>query len=542
MKQINLLLVSLFIGIIFLLNYSGCSSVRNVQLNPGSNFDKKDSLMFYIIPTENPSFNDTYARVLSLDLMARGYKVINANRLVEENSDLIIATDQRQIADILVHKSYLPTADAYIIVQSKWDSAYVLTYYNETKGARWIETRFAGMFVPSLKSNVSFFARNERDPIKSYTETDTALVYSDPDNSKLYYTDYRWMLVAKQLSRKLSDIPICSVVDNSPPEIKFDISLWVDKSYRDAFPDNWKDRLKLRVLLANDLLRKQFNIALVTKDFVLWDSEFKSSLENSLRKLEANSESNPQQFQIGITIDKDLRTNWGIKSKLGLAMLLGNYAAITDQPSFQSVAQSWNSVEEALTLVHEVGHLLGAVHVNDNTSIMYPSAGYLSYEFDDTNFKIIETTKTRFFNVTPNERVQNYFTILNDLRISDSEISAEVLEPAAGAFSNLLLHNKILLDDQKKFNSLIISLSPDSAFAFAVKGYVEFENDKLKESKQSFTKSIELDSTFTEVKKYLALIPDSIQVDQNNVLEPDIDDNSSVVKKSSGAASKKSIR
>lgn len=87
------------------------------------------------------------------------------------------------------------------------------------------------------------------------------------------------MVIAKQLSRELEDIPICSIVDNKKATNLYKVSFWVDKSYRDEFPDTWMDRLKLRTLYANDILRSQLDIELSQLEFVEWNSNFDRDLK-----------------------------------------------------------------------------------------------------------------------------------------------------------------------------------------------------------------------------------------------------------------------
>jgi len=145
---------------------------------------------------------------------------------------------------------------------------------------------------------------------------------------------------------------------------------------------------------------------------------------------------------------------------------------------------------------------------------MYPSSGFLSYEFDDVNRKIIQTTKQYFVNKDINQRVQNYLSVLNDIRKSDPTGSIEVLEPAGSAFSSLIRIEDEIVIDPDSLNSLIINLSPDSAFAFATMGFIELKMNQINQSKKNFSKAFELDSNFVEVEKYLSLIYETDETDQ----------------------------
>lgn len=533
-SKLNIFFLLGFAIISLLFCFACSSSISNISLRKDYDFQNKKSVTVYVDPADKQDFNETYARVLYLDLKARGYDVVNANLLLNENADRVSGKTLRELADSLSSKKYIPKSDLIAVVKTNWDSTLVLTYYSESRTAIWKYYRFAGLHAKKLTAQLAFFDRSIREPILSFTASDTAYLYAEDDNSKLIYSEFPWMIAAKQISKQLREIPLCQVNNPVPAKNQFKLSLWVDKSYRKEFPDTWKDRLVLRVLYANDILHSQFDIELVIKEFVEWDSEFDDDLKKTLANLSRAGTSQQEFLRIGVTLNKELKTNWKNRDHIGLAYLFNSYIAVTAQPSFPAVGQYWNPIEEAITLVHEVGHALGAIHSDDNSSIMYPTSGTLAYEFDQINRTIIETTKSTFFNPDKKQKVTGYLHVLNDLRKSQNG-NILILDAATSALSDILQSDSYDKEKTRRLTSLLMSVSPDSAFAYATEGYIEFKKSRFKQAKKNFIKAIDLDPGFAEVNKYLALIPENIRIEE----EKKDKENTESKPKTSAAAKKK---
>jgi tetratricopeptide (TPR) repeat protein len=525
MHRIILRIISFCIAVFYLILQNSCSSsVPNIVLKPEHDFSSQKAITIYIVPSDRNTLDETYARVLQLDLQSRGYKILNANKLLNIHSEKVEGKNHRNIADLILAKDYIPSKDVILIAKPKWDSVYFAIDLSEEITFQGQLTSYQGYKLLSLYSEVSFFNYSNREPIKSFIATDTTAVYFEGDQEYRAYFEFPWMLVAKQLTRNFNDIPICSIVNSSPATNQLGTSFWVDKSYREAFP-KWKDRITLRVLYANDILRSQFDIELFISEFKEWDSRFETSLNKTMEKLTKKKISNPKLFRIGFTLDKGLTVQWNNRSKLGLAQLLGTDAIITSQPSFQEVAQFWNPLEEALTLAHEVGHLLGAIHVLDEASIMYPSSGSLSYEFDELNGRILQSTKHNFFSDEKN-RVQVYIQELVEIRGTPAKNSVPVLLPMASAFNNLYPFYSFNYDDTRRLYSRLSNVITDSVHTLAVMGYIEFKfNNQFKKAIDLFNKVIELEPDFAEVHWYLSIVlrrtGNEIQADiHKNIAKP----------------------
>ena len=503
--------------ILIILLLDGCSSVHPgsgassnkypcIELKKEYGFSSKETITIYVIPSGRDKLDETYLRVLQMDLQSRGFKIINANQLLFANSDIIQANSFRHIVDSLTAIKYLPLSDIIIIARPIWERVYFAPDYLKKVFGDHKPNFNKHMFVRKLSSYVAIFDPKLHRPILSFAAIDTTRLFSEKENDIQMYQEYPWMIAARQLTKGLKDIPICRIVNSSLTTKQFSVILWVDKSYRAAFPETWKDRLILRVLFANDILRSQFDIELVVSEFKEWDSRFETKLESTLLKLESETTSNSNEFQIGITLDNTLKTNWLDKSKIGFAFLLGERAVITGQPSLPEVGDYWNPIVEAITLVHEVGHLFGAIHVADESSIMYPSSGFLFFEFDDANKKIIESTKNNFFNCDKKQRVRNYIQKLIAIRKTSGRNSIPILPAITSVVYTLYPQDSLNYNDYEILDSLLTKIINNSLYRLAVTGYIEYNLHNFKQAKIHFEKVIESYPDFTEVHWYLSKV------------------------------------
>ena len=164
-----------------------------------------------------------------------------------------------------------------------------------------------------------------------------------------------------------------------------------------------------------------------------WDTKFEASMSYTLRKVDNIPGRIPGAIHVGITVDPSLTWNWRDRRMLGVAHTLIPAAAITAQPMFPGIA-SWNSIDEALTLVHELGHVLGAGHASDPASVMYPTAGALGYTFDELNKRIIDSMKVNFLASSHQLRDERYLMAVSAARTSPAtQNSAAILSIAAEA-------------------------------------------------------------------------------------------------------------
>lgn len=490
--SIAVILILIFVG------YSCGTMIHRTQLNSDYNFSSKKEIGIYTIPSERTDLDEIYANVLELDFLSKGYIVNNINRLLSENSDSIFDSKHKKVVESLRQLEYLMTNDIFIISRLKWDSVFVATQLEER-----IDRIYKGYNVLELTNDLVMFDRQLKDPIFSYSDIDTAKLYYPRNKNYLILMDCEWMLAGRQLLRNLNQIPLCSNSANPNTTKKFKISFWADESYRETFPKEWQERIKRIATFASDILRTQFGIELEIYTLNKWDSKFGSSLEQTIQTFERKPVSFSDVIKVGVTFNENLANNVTDRSLLGLAKPMSTTLVITGQPSYPGM-HYWNPIEEAITLVHEIAHLFGAMHVPDEKSIMNPMAGYLSFRFDEANKNIVKSMSKDFLVIDEKQRTKNYITKLIEMNQNNFENKLPVLTLISRQIYSLYFQS--FGGRPSGFRKkTIMNLVQDSVYAQAVWGVTEYNLNHFERSVELLAKVVKLKPDFAEAHWYLSL-------------------------------------
>ena len=485
--------------ILFSLAFEGCLSFTNTILKEGYNFPARNSITVYIDPSGSEELVATYSRVLRLELQARGYKVIDANKILQNHSDKIPRINHRKTADTLLNKIYLPQSDIIAVVKTKWENIPYASKLEDYPISGY-SPNYRGYLIKRLSSEVAFYDRSITEPVVSFYATDTMHLISEKGAANLSYPESLWMVVARQLQNGLRGIDFCNSDNTSPARYKLNTVLWVDRSYREFFPDTWVERLSRRFTTANIILRNLFGIELDISETIAWDSQFQTSLQNTLEIFERKPDLRKDALNIAITLDKELKINWTDRNELGFAYPFKNIAIITSQPSFPGL-QFWNMMEESITIVHELGHLLGAIHVPDKQSIMYPYSGTFSYEFDSVNTRIVNRMKSILLNGDRGNLMKNYAGELVAIKNDAPRNTVPILDALSSAFLNLYP-----AQNPEKYYRICSGIIQDSICSLAAAGSISYRLGHLIDAEKLFTGVIEADSDFAEAQWYLSTI------------------------------------
>ncbi len=495
--------VSKIIKILFLFgliytSYS-CSTLilHKMDLKKGYNISEKNKVGIYTIPSEDQEVNEGYSNALQLYFLAKGYDVQDVNLLLEEHSDSVPETRLRRIAEYLKTRDYLNSQDIFVISEIEIDSAFYATTLDEG-----INRIYYGYYVPRISTDLAIFDRSIDEPVFSYGAIDTAKLYSYYNNNSNPLMDVPWMIAGKQFVKYLDQIPDCSTQRNSDGVKKIKVNFWVDKSYRNTFPNVWQEKINRVAHIAGNIIRNQLGIEMQVAGLIKWDSEFESSISRSYEKLQSKSFSNLDVIRVGVTYDGSLAVNITDRVLLGLAGPMEGIAVFTAKPSFPGMGY-WNPVEEAITLVHEIAHCFGAIHIDHSNFLMYPHTNKLAYRIDSFNKQLFQSLISDYFVENDSQRTQRYIKTIIEADKSNYKNGSSSLSMIAKIVFDYYSNESQSELKTEQLHTLIQSVIPDPSYALAVMGISEFELRNWNKSIEYLTKSISLNPNLYEVEWYL---------------------------------------
>jgi len=152
---------------------------------------------------------------------------------------------------------------------------------------------------------------------------------------------------------------------------------------------------------ASDYYEREFDIRLITQSVSAWpESERIPSTPNLLTRMQKEfaGQSASQGYDLAVTftaegVSRILMAGRPRVDRIGNCTEgLGSYVVVPITKIFQYRGPNAELEYDVIALVHEIGHIFGAEHVNDRNSLMHEEFGFRT-EFDAKNRAIIQKNR-----------------------------------------------------------------------------------------------------------------------------------------------------
>jgi len=472
---------------------------KSTGVSTSYDFSRVKNIGAYVVPSGRDTLDLTYRNLLKYDLMSRGYRVVDLNERLEELSIHLEWNGHIETAETLYSVCGIHDLDLITVARMEWEE---LPVFWDIRRFDW-GVMFKSGVVPTVVTEFLMTEPRSRKAAVAISRRDTMRVMSSAERHDSYASPFRFLFQAS-LSKIFREFPLCRY-DLSPlPDIILPVIFYVDNSYQEAFPFDWKERLQRRLLYVNDVYLHSTGIGFRLAGLETWNSWFGTSLEDELVEVEEFAKTRDSVIVIGVTFNQQMLSSWMDWHNLGIARVASNYCVVQAIPSTRERG-SWNSLEEALVQSHELGHVLGSPHILDIRSLLFPDASCMSMELDRFSRAIISRTAEGFPAHTSVERERLYIgnlasvyrayptpmvTIVKDL-VAHCALVAMSLEPDPSISETALL------------STLVDSLVPDAALRSACLGVISLELGEHERATFYLRKSVSIDHGLAEAYEYL---------------------------------------
>ena len=196
----------------------------------------------------------------------------------------------------------------------------------------------------------------------------------------------------------------CSLLGPDVPQRIVRIKVLADLPFRNRNP-RWEDEARGLIEAASDYYEREFDIRLLTRSVSPWpEVERIPSTPGMLTKLRNDFpiQAKNEDYDLIVAFTAESVSRYFVAGRPRVdrigncAQGLSNYIIAPTSAVFHYNGPNAEPTLEVMTLVHEVGHVFGAEHVNDRNSIMHEDFGYRT-EFDAKNRAVIQKNRTCAF-------------------------------------------------------------------------------------------------------------------------------------------------
>lgn len=192
----------------------------------------------------------------------------------------------------------------------------------------------------------------------------------------------------------------CTTFRSDEPHRVVRVRALADVPFRARNPD-WETEARGLIEAASDYYEREFGIRLVSQSVLPWpQSERVPSTPNLLAKLGNEFPLQSQTDGVDLTVaftaegvSRYLTAGRPRVDRIGNCdQGLGSYAVVPIGKVFRYHGAVAEPEADVVTLIHELGHIFGAEHVDDMQSVMHEDFGYRT-EFDRKNRAVIQRNR-----------------------------------------------------------------------------------------------------------------------------------------------------